>query len=147
MACILWSSALRVQDSQAHRKMDVTREWISCILELREILLSFQNDLEILAREEKATITTTTTTIPSTWEVVDKSGAWLKTGMWGRELGDDDQDPRHAPADRGQKSSRELPIGARARSNHAVITADGTQVGGHRKVVVSYPSWGIAPYR
>ena len=44
MACILlWSSAVRVHDSQAYRKMEVTRERISCILELREILLSFQN--------------------------------------------------------------------------------------------------------
>ena len=43
MACILlWSSAVRVHDSQACRKMDVTRERISCILELREILLSIQ---------------------------------------------------------------------------------------------------------
>ena len=43
MACIqLWSSAVRVDDSQAYRKLDVTRECISCILELREILLSFQ---------------------------------------------------------------------------------------------------------
>ena len=43
MACILlWSSAVRVHDSQAYRKMDVTRECISCILELTEILLSFQ---------------------------------------------------------------------------------------------------------
>ena len=43
MACILfWSSAVRVHDSQAYRKMDVTKERISCILELREILLSFQ---------------------------------------------------------------------------------------------------------
>ena len=33
---------MRVRDSQAYRKMDVTRERISCILELREILLSFQ---------------------------------------------------------------------------------------------------------
>ena len=42
MACILlWSSAARVHDSQAYRKMDVTRERISHILELREILLSF----------------------------------------------------------------------------------------------------------
>ena len=42
MACILlWSSVVRVHDSQAYRKMDVTRECISCILELREILLSF----------------------------------------------------------------------------------------------------------
>ena len=40
MACtLLWSSAVRVHDSQAYRKMDVTWE---CILELGEILLSFQ---------------------------------------------------------------------------------------------------------
>ena len=32
---------MRVQDSQEHRNMNVTRERISCILELREILLSF----------------------------------------------------------------------------------------------------------
>ena len=39
MACILfWSSAVRVFDSQAYRKMDVTRERISRILELREML-------------------------------------------------------------------------------------------------------------
>ena len=43
MTCILlWSSAVRVHDSQAYRKMDVTRERISRILELREILLSIQ---------------------------------------------------------------------------------------------------------
>ena len=43
MDCILlWSSAVRVHESQAYRKMDVTRERISRILELREILLSFQ---------------------------------------------------------------------------------------------------------
>ena len=43
MACIhLWSSAVRAHDSQAYRKMDVTRERISRILELREILLSIQ---------------------------------------------------------------------------------------------------------
>ena len=42
MACtLLWSSAVRVHVSQAYRKMDVTRERISRILELREILLSF----------------------------------------------------------------------------------------------------------
>ena len=33
---------MRVHDSQAYRKIDVTREPISRILELREILLSFQ---------------------------------------------------------------------------------------------------------
>ena len=49
MACILlWSSAVRVQDSQAYRKMDVTREHISCILELREILLSFKTGFSLV---------------------------------------------------------------------------------------------------
>ena len=33
---------MRVHDSQAYRKMDVTKERISRILELREILSSFQ---------------------------------------------------------------------------------------------------------
>ena len=33
---------MRVHDLQAYRKTDVTRERISCISELREILLSFQ---------------------------------------------------------------------------------------------------------
>ena len=43
MACVLlWDSAVRVHDSQAYRKMDVTRERTSRILELREILLSIQ---------------------------------------------------------------------------------------------------------
>ena len=43
MACILlWNSAVRVHDIQTYRKMDVTRERISHILELREILLSIQ---------------------------------------------------------------------------------------------------------
>ena len=45
---LLWSSALRVHDSQAYRKMDVTRERISHILELREILLSFQTGFNLL---------------------------------------------------------------------------------------------------
>ena len=48
MACILlWSSAVRVHDSQACRKMAVTRERISRILILREILLSFQTGLNL----------------------------------------------------------------------------------------------------
>ena len=43
MAYILfWSFAVRVHDSQAYRKMDVTRECISHIFELREIVLLFQ---------------------------------------------------------------------------------------------------------
>ena len=49
MACILlWSSAVRVYDSQAYRKMDVTWERISCILDLREILLSFQTGFNLI---------------------------------------------------------------------------------------------------
>ena len=48
MACILpWSCAVRVHDSQAYRKMDMTRERISCILELREILLSIQTGFSL----------------------------------------------------------------------------------------------------
>ena len=44
----IWNSAVRVQDSQAYRKMDVTRECISCILELREILLSIQTGFSLV---------------------------------------------------------------------------------------------------
>ena len=45
---LLWSSAVRVHDPQAYRKMDVTRERISCILELREILLSIQTGFSLV---------------------------------------------------------------------------------------------------
>ena len=38
---------MRVHDSQKYRKMDVTREHISRILELREILLSFQTGFNL----------------------------------------------------------------------------------------------------
>ena len=49
MACIrLWSCAVRIHDSQAYRKMDVTKERISRILELREILLSFQTGFSLV---------------------------------------------------------------------------------------------------
>ena len=39
---------MRVRDSQAYRKMDVTRDRISRILELREILLSFQVGFDLV---------------------------------------------------------------------------------------------------
>ena len=39
---------MRVHDSQANGKMDVTRERISHILELREILLSFQTGFSLV---------------------------------------------------------------------------------------------------
>ena len=49
MACALpYSSAAMVHDPQAYRKIDVTRERISLILELREILLSFQTGFNLV---------------------------------------------------------------------------------------------------
>ena len=39
---LLYRSAVRVHNLQAYRKMDMTREYISHILELREMLLSIQ---------------------------------------------------------------------------------------------------------
>ena len=49
MACILlWSSAVRVYDSHAYRKKDVTRERISRILELREMPLSIQTGFSLV---------------------------------------------------------------------------------------------------
>ena len=49
VACILLcSSAVRVHDSQAYRKMNVTRERISRILELTEMLLSFQTGFNLV---------------------------------------------------------------------------------------------------
>ena len=39
---------MKVHDSQAYRKMDVTRERFSRILEVREILLSFQTDFNFV---------------------------------------------------------------------------------------------------
>ena len=50
MACILlWNSAVRVHDSHAYRKMDVTRERIRRILELREILLLSQTGFNLVS--------------------------------------------------------------------------------------------------
>ena len=48
MVCILWSSAVKVHDSQAYRKKDVTKERISRILELREIPLSFKTGFNLV---------------------------------------------------------------------------------------------------
>ena len=39
---------MRVHDSQAYRKMDVTREHMSHILKLREILSSFQTGFNLV---------------------------------------------------------------------------------------------------
>ena len=49
MACnLLWSTAVRVHDSQAYTKMVVTRERIRHILEPREKLLSFQTGFNLV---------------------------------------------------------------------------------------------------
>ena len=57
MACILlWSSAVTVPDSPAYRKMDVTRERISRILEQREMLLSFQTGFNLVSAAEVCAI-------------------------------------------------------------------------------------------
>ena len=45
---LLWSSAVRVHDSQAYRKMDVTKEHISRVLELREMLLLFKTGFNLV---------------------------------------------------------------------------------------------------
>ena len=42
------TSAVKVHDSEAYRRMDVTRERVSRILELREILLSFQTSFNLV---------------------------------------------------------------------------------------------------
>ena len=39
---------MRVHDSEAYRKMDVTEERISRVLEMREILLSFQTGFKLV---------------------------------------------------------------------------------------------------
>ena len=45
---LLKSSAVRVHDSQAYRKMDATRERLSRTLQLREMLLSFETGLNLV---------------------------------------------------------------------------------------------------
>ena len=48
IAFFFLSSAVRLHDSQAYRKMDLIRELISRILELKERLLSFQTGFNIV---------------------------------------------------------------------------------------------------
>ena len=49
MACILlWSFAVRVRDSEAYSKMDVTEERIRRVMKLRETLLSFQTSFSLV---------------------------------------------------------------------------------------------------
>ena len=49
MTCILhWGTAVRVNDSQAYRKMALTRKCIRRVLELRKILLSFQTGFNLV---------------------------------------------------------------------------------------------------
>ena len=49
MACILlWNTAVRVKDSQAYSKMDVTGERIRRVMKLRETLLSFHTSFSFV---------------------------------------------------------------------------------------------------
>ena len=45
---LLCCSAVRVYDSQVYRKMEVTMARISCILEMKEMLLSFQTGFNLV---------------------------------------------------------------------------------------------------
>ena len=45
---LLCSSVVKVHNTQTYRKMDVTRECISRILELRKMLLSFQTGFNLV---------------------------------------------------------------------------------------------------
>ena len=57
MACIpLRSSAERDNDSQAHRKIDVTKEHVSRILELTEMLLSIQTGFNLVSAASAAVV-------------------------------------------------------------------------------------------
>ena len=53
---LLSSSAVRAHDLHAYRKMDLTRENISRILKLRETLLSFQTDFNLVSAAVICTI-------------------------------------------------------------------------------------------
>ena len=53
---LLWSSAVRVRDSLAYRKMDVTRERFSYILELEELLLSFKTGFNLVSAADVCAI-------------------------------------------------------------------------------------------
>ena len=78
MACVvIQSSVVRVHDSQAYRKMDVTREHMSHILKLREILSSFQTGFNLVngavvcavLESNSGLETSSVITEPSTWNL------------------------------------------------------------------------------
>ena len=62
---------MRVHDSQAYRKMDVARERISRILELREILLSLQIGFSLVNAAVACAI------LQSNSEYVLCTGGWM----------------------------------------------------------------------
>ena len=66
---------MRVHDSQAYRKMDVTRERISRILELREILLSYQTVFSLVNAAVVCAILESISGLEPSWAgVVDGGG-------------------------------------------------------------------------
>ena len=66
---------MRVNDSQAYRKMDVTREHISCILELREILLSFQTGFNLVNATVVSAILEGTSGLEPSSSVITEEGS------------------------------------------------------------------------
>ena len=69
MACILlWSSAMRVHDSQAYRKMDVARERINRVLHL-----SFQNSFNLVTAAVVCLEPSSVITEPRYWKLVTVS--------------------------------------------------------------------------
>ena len=96
MACILfWSSAVRVHNSQAYRKMDVTRERISRILEQREILLSIQIGFSLVNAAVACAIQQSNSglepssviTEPRYWKLVTRLSGLAKTILEGTVKG------------------------------------------------------------
>ena len=71
---------MRVHDSQAYRKMDITRERISRISELRKILLSFQTGFNLV---NAAVVLQSSPAAKRIYGHVDRWRAWEGEGARG----------------------------------------------------------------
>ena len=68
---------MRVHDSQAYRRMDVTWERISSILELREILLSFQTSFNLVNAAVVCSVTDEGSK-PENHHTVEENSLWAR---------------------------------------------------------------------
>ena len=75
---------MRVRDSQACRKMDVTREHISRILELREILLSIQTGFSLVTAAVACAILESISGLEPSSVITESR--YLKLGFLGTDL-------------------------------------------------------------